>query len=311
MNDHTMNNDHDTLAMPPEELFDLLADRATFGLDEADEARLESLLSEYRWVREDCMDEVAASLAVAFDEAVPATGETTGDMTAGVPMDVMNRIREGVHQDIDREASSDTAPLGRVDATTSASSGSGELPTGFGASAWLGWTVAAAAIALAVVFVRTDDTTSTIAPPPSSATELASWVDTRPAAVRWDWAEGFGDCDEEATGWVTFDPEAQEGYMLIKGLTPNDPRVQQYQLWIWDQDREPDPANPSPLADNVHPVDGGVFDVNAEGEAVIPIQASLVVNKPYLFAITIERPGGVAKSDKSAVPLIAGPPDGA
>ena len=57
--------------------------------------------------------------------------------------------------------------------------------------------------------------------------------------------------------------------------------------------------------------DTRLFDVNAEGEAVIPIQASLVVNKPYLFAITIERPGGVAKIDKSAVPLIAGPPDGA
>ena len=301
MNDYTMNNDHDTLSMPPEELFDLLADRATFGLDEADEARLETLLSEFRWVREDCIDEVAANLAVSFDEAAE------NDV---VPMDVMDRIRQGVHAQIDREASPETAPIGRIDGSTPTAA-STPAATGFGASAWLGWTVAAAAIALAVVFVRTDDITSATPPMPSTANELANWVATRPAAVRWDWAQGLGDCDEEATGWVTFDPDAQEGYMLIKGLTPNDPRVQQYQLWIWDQEREPDPSNPAPLADNVHPVDGGVFDVNTEGEAVIPIQASLVVNKPYLFAITIERPGGVAKSDKSAVPLIAGPPDDA
>lgn len=301
MNDHTMNNDHDTLSMPPEELFDLLADRATFGLDEADEARLETLLSEFRWVREDCIDEVAANLAVSFDEAAE------NDV---VPMDVMDRIRQGVHDQIDREASPETAPIGRIDGSTPTAApapASAPAATGFGASAWLGWTVAAAAIALAVVFVRTDDTP----PMPSTENELANWVDTRPAAVRWDWAQGLGDCDEEATGWVTFDPDGQEGYMFIKGLTPNDPRVQQYQLWIWDQEREPDPSNPTPLAENVHPVDGGVFDVNTEGEAVIPIQASLVVNKPYLFAITIERPGGVAKSDKSAVPLIAGPPDDA
>ena len=99
--------------------------------------------------------------------------------------------------------------------------------------------------------------------------------------------------------------------MLIKGLEPNDPRFQQYQLWIWDKDREPDPANPTPLADTVHPVDGGVFDVNDEGEAVIPIKATLVVDQPYLFAVTVERPGGVAKSAKGQVPIIAGPPNDA
>ena len=63
MNDDTMNNDQDTLATPPAELFELLADRAAFGLDETEEARLETLLGEHRWVREDCIDEVAAGVA--------------------------------------------------------------------------------------------------------------------------------------------------------------------------------------------------------------------------------------------------------
>lgn len=290
--DDTMNNEQGTLTMPPEELFDLLADRAAFGLDESEESRLEDLLSQHRWVREDCLDEVAASLAVSFDEVVDAEP---------MPTDVMARIRERVHADTDGDATGstdDTSPIGRVDATTP--------PSGFAGSAWLGWTAAAAAIAIAVVFARTEETATSVSP--SSSTELASWIDDRPAAIQWDWAPGLVNPDEDATGLVTFDPDSQEGYMLIKGLTPNDPRFQQYQLWIWDQEREPDPANPSPLANDVHPVDGGVFDVNSEGEAVIPINASLVINKPYLFAVTVERPGGVAKSDKSSVPLIAGPP---
>ena len=40
-------------------------------------------------------------------------------------------------------------------------------------------------------------------------------------------------------------------------------------------------------------------------------QIPLRVGKPYLFAVTVERPGGVVKSDKSSVPIIAGPPSDA
>jgi len=288
MNEH---NDHDiSLAMPPEELFDLLADRATFGLGEAETERLESLLREHSWVREDCIDEVAASLSLGFAETE----------TEDVPDDVMSRINSGVHAAIeaDQHASPETETseiAGRIEPTA---------PTG--TMGWLGWVAAAAAIGVALVVARPTEIVS-----PASEAELASWIADHPEAIRWDWAPGLVEPDEDATGMVTFDPASQEGYMLIKGLEPNDARFQQYQLWIWDQEREPDPDNPSPLADNVHPVDGGVFDVNSEGEAVIPIKASLVIDQPYLFAVTVERPGGVAKSDKSRVPIIAGPPSDA
>ena len=56
---------------------------------------------------------------------------------------------------------------------------------------------------------------------------------------------------------------------------------------------------------------GGVFNVDDAGQAVIPIKASLVVDQPYLFAVTVERPGGVAKSAKEQVPIIAAPPSDA
>jgi len=297
MTDAARQNEGDRLPMPPDEMFDLLADRAAFGLDNDEATQLDALIDRHGWVREDCLDEVAALLAVSFEEADTASEE--------MPADVAERIRAGVHAAID---AGDPGVLGRIgpaDPTT------GDAPIapaggGGGVMGWLGWVAAAAAIAVAVMVANPTETAR-----PQNREQLVAWIDQHPTAVQWDWAPGLVDPDEDATGLVTFDPETQEGYMLIKGLEPNDPRFQQYQLWIWDQEREPDPANPAPLAENVHPVDGGVFDVNGEGEAVIPIDAKLIVGKPYLFAITVERPGGVAKSGKEHVPLIAAPPSDA
>lgn len=278
--DHNQGETVERLELPPDELFDLLSDRALFGLDESESERLEELLRSNSWVRADCLDETAAELATAFEQAAP------------MPADVAERIRNGVHDEIADASPEALAFPQTVDAPATSGPSAG----------WLGWVAAAAAIALAVIAWQPE------APGVRSSAQLVSWVDNHPDAVRWDWAPGLVNPAEDVTGYVTFSPESQEGYMLIKGLEPNDPRIQQYQLWIWDQEREPDPANPTPLADNVHPVDGGVFDVNDRGEVVVPIKIPLRVDKPYLFAVTVERPGGVVKSDKSSVPLIAGPP---
>ncbi|MGL4551943.1 MAG: anti-sigma factor domain-containing protein, partial [Gemmataceae bacterium] len=94
-------------------------------------------------------------------------------------------------------------------------------------------------------------------------------------------------------GAVAWNNARQEGYLRLDGLPPNDPRVSQYQLWIFDADR-----------DERYPVDGGVFDVPAAG-AVVPIRAKLGVGRPTLFAVTRERPGGVVVSDRRAVVLAA------
>jgi anti-sigma-K factor RskA len=64
-------------------------------------------------------------------------------------------------------------------------------------------------------------------------------------------------------------------------------------LWIFDPERDE------------KPIDGGVFDVDKEGEVLIPIHAKLPVGKPTLFAITVEKPGGVVVSDRSRLPLLA------
>ncbi|MEQ8838122.1 MAG: anti-sigma factor, partial [Lacipirellulaceae bacterium] len=78
-------------------------------------------------------------------------------------------------------------------------------------------------------------------------------------------------------------------------LAKNDPTKEQYQLWIFDADRN-----------EAHPVDGGVFDIaDANADTLIPIDARVPVNEATLFAITVERPGGVVVSSRERLPLLA------
>ena len=95
-------------------------------------------------------------------------------------------------------------------------------------------------------------------------------------------------------GEVIWNDERQEGYMSLINLAANNPKENQYQLWIVDPERDE------------LPVDGGVFDI-PEGvdKALIPIKNALQVDKPTLFVITLEQPGGVVKSKQEVVVAIA------
>jgi len=100
-----------------------------------------------------------------------------------------------------------------------------------------------------------------------------------------------------AAGDVVWSPSKQEGYMRFTGLATNDPKVLQYQLWIFDKDR-----------DDKYPVDGGVFDVGPDGEVVVKISPKLYVHEPVLFAVTVEAPGGVVVSKRERIVVTAAPP---
>ncbi|HMB74492.1 MAG TPA: anti-sigma factor, partial [Gammaproteobacteria bacterium] len=98
-----------------------------------------------------------------------------------------------------------------------------------------------------------------------------------------------------ASGDVVWDDASQEGYMRIVMLQSNDPRAFQYQLWIFDAGR-----------DARYPVDGGVFDMPpASADVIVPIRARVPVGSATMFAITVERPGGVVVSDRERIVLIA------
>jgi hypothetical protein len=88
-------------------------------------------------------------------------------------------------------------------------------------------------------------------------------------------------------GDIVWDGPTQSGVMRLSGLTPNDPKIKQYQLWIVD-----------PTRPHAEPVDGGVFDVQPDGQALVAVRPSLKIGQPKLFAITEEPPGGVVVSEK-------------
>jgi anti-sigma-K factor RskA len=150
-----------------------------------------------------------------------------------------------------------------------------------------GWVAAAACLALAVagwwiVFV-----------PPSAPD---------PAVARRQLLEGSGvvtaeldktSPDAKATGDVVWSGREQRGFLRLRGLAVNDPRRPQYQLWIFDKNQ-----------DERYPIDGGVFDVDRAGEVVIPIRAAIRVADPTMFAITVEKPGGVVVSKRDPIVLV-------
>lgn len=99
-----------------------------------------------------------------------------------------------------------------------------------------------------------------------------------------------------ASGDVVWDNTRQEGYMLFTGLSANQSAQGQYQLWIFDAQR-----------DNRYPINGGVFDIppDAVGPVIVPIVSRLPVTRPSLFAITLEEPGGVVVSSRERLLLLA------
>lgn len=128
----------------------------------------------------------------------------------------------------------------------------------------------------------------------SAADGRADLLAARRFVLRRNWAAGGDPTGSGVQGDVVWDAASQTGYMRFVGLRRNDPAFEQYQLWIFDAAR-----------DERYPVDGGVFDVRGDGELVVPIRAALTVNRPRLFAITLERPGGVVVSDRSRVVVVA------
>jgi hypothetical protein len=240
-------------------LRELLADRAVFGLDAAEERELAALLGDHPTEDADALDRIAAAVAVA-------TGKT-----AELPA----ALRARLHDDVRRFRSPPvTARGGR----------------------WIAAAVAAilaTAASLMLAIGRRDEPVVPAPLPGAEPTVIATKVAPTPAvqreellatvadAVRLDCAAAAAD-ERQAHGDVVWSPSRQRGFLRIRGLTRNDPARSQYQVWIVDGERGT-------------PVPGGVFDVNGvDGDVVVPILPRAFVQGPTMFAVTVEAPGGAA-----------------
>jgi anti-sigma-K factor RskA len=157
--------------------------------------------------------------------------------------------------------------------------------------AWVAVAAAAGiAIALGIGIIIRDPKVAV----PTAAQARTALIDGGAPALTWTATADVA--AKGASGDVVWSDVAQRGYMRFVGLAANDPATWQYQLWIFDEDR-----------DQAFPVDGGVFDVSGNGEVVVPIAAKLHVDHATLFAVTVERPGGVVVSKRERIVVTAKP----
>jgi hypothetical protein len=161
---------------------------------------------------------------------------------------------------------------------------------------WLGWVLAGAFGATLLVSSFSNQQgpiqIETIATAPSAQEELDQLVKSAGDVVRNKWESQSEDFQFE--GEVVWSEGKQKGFMRFKGLPRNDKTKETYQLWIFDENQKPE-----------NPVDGGVFDSGSDGEVIVPIQAKLEVKNASMFAVTVEKPGGVVVSDRKRLIGIA------
>ncbi len=264
----------------PRRLEELLAERATQGLAAASARELEGLLAANPDVDGDGFDLAAAALDLAMTASVEP-------MPARVRRAVLERARGEL---------SPESPLAPV-ADFAAARSRREPPAPADGRRWAPWLAAAAALVLAVAgwWPRSggEDETGIAERPPLESLERA------PDAVRWTWSGTEDPAVGKVGGEVVWSSAEQRGFMRIRGLAANNPEVEQYQLWIFDR-----------AQDERYPVDGGVFDVAdgeiaEDGEVLVPIDAKIAVAEPYLFAVTVEKPGGVVVSSRERIVLLA------
>lgn len=254
-----------------ERIDDLLADEAVQGLDAAERAELDALLRDHSRIDADATASVAARIAAA-----------TALRTEALP----DALRARVAADAERFFAVRAENPKSATKVTALARRSLWAP-----AAITGWLAAAAAWLLMIAVGP-----GSVAPTrePSSTIARARLLADAADAVRIEWTATEDPAAAGASGDVVWSHERQQGYMRFRGLAVNDPRVSQYQLWIFDAAR-----------DERYPVDGGVFDVTNDGDVLVPIRPRLPISEATLFAITIERPGGVVVSKRERLPLLA------
>ncbi len=240
------------------DILELLAARATEGLNAEQAQRLQELLAEHGLHDTTELDLAAAAAANAF-------GLESARESGDAPEELKAKLRDDADSFF-RRSEDNVVPLQRQPRYT---------------RQWnWGWATAAA---LALVLVATnlvDLTTST-----SVEAAREQLLAEEGSTTQLPWATPEDPEYAQVSGDVVWNDEKQEGYLLLTGMPVNDPARSQYQLWVVDPDRDG------------NPVDGGVFDIPpGASTVVIPIDAKLAVNDPVAFAITREQPGGVVVS---------------
>lgn len=267
-----------------ERLIELLTDNVLFGLDEVETAELEVLKQLYPDIAKDNSLEMTAGLI----------GLSSIEQIEPMPDHLQTMIRAKAN---DIFESADIRPIALV----SSDDKDGDFQKTFefekkrGLTQLLGWMVAGAAcIALAFSLWFNLQEPKIIReyvgsqPVPSVIEQERQLIARAKDLIRTPLVDPAA--SERVIGEIVWSDSEQKGFMKFNGLAVNDIKAQTYQLWIFDKTQ-----------DEKTPIDGGVFDIKSQGETIIPITAKLKVAKPGLFAVTVEKPGGVVVSKREKI----------
>jgi hypothetical protein len=266
-------------------LFDLLTKKAVYGLDEAEQNQLDDLDPGTADAEFRSLEITAAAISmVGFSDDEP------------LPPHLASKI-----------AANATKIVGSVQAATDSPWPPTYVTDEKPARSWFGWfgwvAAVAACIALAVniYMTRLQPPLEVNVFPPIEIPKVLTMAEMREAMLRStagvikaNWAAGNVKELKDISGDIVWSDEKQAGYMRFRGLPVNDVTKETYQLWIFDKTQ-----------DKATPIDGGTFDVTANGEVVIPINAKLKAQEPGMFAITVEKPGGVVVSKREKIAALA------
>ncbi|MEI8383129.1 MAG: anti-sigma factor [Planctomycetota bacterium] len=245
--------------------------RLLFGLTLEEQAEFDELAPKMPAEKSELFEQVVASIDVAWSDS----------KSMPLPDHLRKTIRSRAMEELTTQA------LQSVDKPTVANAAvvrSSKLP----------WIVAAACMVITVLTLfspRQEEPGKAVVR--NAAQQRAKLISTARDLVQVNWNDGPTPISG-AEGDVVWSPLLQQGFMRFRGLTMNVPTEQQYQLWIFDKNQS-----------DKTPIDGGVFDITSDQEVIVPIQAKLRVQDAYLFAVTIEKPGGVVVSSRERMPLLA------
>lgn len=270
-------------------LAELLTEQLDRDLSDAEQQELDRLLDAHPDWREDDLELAAAAAFLAFEPQSPPMPEA---LSSKIMASVMS---DGASRQDDAQSAS-AQPIS-LDAERERRGQPSALLT------YSGWIAAAACLLIALMLWRQRPAEiipqpippPTVVPPKvKTVAELRQSLQKKPGVLQLAWSGTEDPLAKNAGGDVIWDPASQKGYMRFSGLPVNDPKKNQYQLWIFDAKR-----------DAKHPVDGGVFDIDENGEVIVPINAKLNVNEATLFAVTWEQPGGVVVSKREHIVVLA------
>jgi anti-sigma-K factor RskA len=282
-------------------LLELLADQAVFGLSAEEAVEIEKLKKQFpEWEKDFSLELTATAISLT-------NLDVSDDLPANLRAKVFARADEFFASQEEFQNVVNFTPRTEQATSFRAAENTGnvsEVTSNRPFWQWLGWAFAAAAcVALAInlwttrsrlqnEIVQNPPVAQSPTPKLSVEQERARLLATANDTVKIPLADPKN--AKEILGEVIWSNSLQKGYASLRNMPANDIAKETYQFWIVDESQNPKT-----------PISGGVFNISATGEVIIPIDPQLTVKKPLIIAVTKEKPGGVVVSSPERIVALA------